>query len=294
MANSLDPIDPNKPQTFNGIQASIGITPILNTFANLSKQKNHPLWNLFLINIETLIRDRKTDVVSDTIANEVITDCSVLAQYIARYCHIVLPPQLKVKPVICFYMTHYEKLPKAFLKEKFPKGTEERWAIRDKIKTLLEKHPFQDFYDETQIVFGEISTKGKWPSRELFDDLCRKFEGLGFRDALMISHVPIDFHLYKYFKSFLILESYTGALKNVKQFGKKVFGDESIPFNKYTHLLFGDKWYLKSYTKASDKRRLKAVAEHDHWTLLPEKGVLASLSKNSPPISLEMLIKPEL
>lgn len=281
-------------QVFNGISVSYGIAPILSTFSTLSGQFKKPYWNLFLINVETIIRDCKEDGNDKVLAQKTLTDCTVLAQYIAAYCRISVPSQLKERPIICFYLPHYENIPKIYLRDKFPKGTEERWEVRDEIEKILARDGFPTSFDSTQVLFLVVGTKGAWPHRELASDLCKQIDAVRYRKVLMISHVPSDFHLYRVFgRDFNILESYTGAIKNQKQFGKKVFGNDAVPFLKYTHLLYGDKYYLKAQVPIKTKRQINELAAKEHWSILPEKSVLQSLIRLNP-VQSDLYVKPDI
>ena len=282
MGNPLQRIEPDRPQVFQGVEVSYGIAPILSTFSDLSRHPRRPDWSLYLINVETIIRDRKSDTKSnEDIAKAVLTDCMVLAQYIAAYNHLTIVRKSQQMPIICFYLPHYENLPKAYLRDKLPAGTTRRWEIRDEVEKLLAKDGYQDHFEETKVIFDIVGKTGGWPHRDLLKDLIKAQEGLRFSKVLMVSHVPLDFHLYRTFSDFTILESYTGALKQQKQFGKKVFGDEVWPFNKYLHLLLGDKWYIKQMVPADIKKKMKAAAASEHWSIIPDKSVLESLVKLS-------------
>lgn len=294
MHETLQRIQPDRPQLFHGIEVSYGIAPILTTFSNLSMQNRKPSWTLYLINVETIIRDRKQDTKSmEDIARAVLLDCTVLAQYIAAYNSLTLPPQMKQPPIICFYLPHYEKLPPAYLKDKLPAGTDIRWKIRDNIEKILAKEGYQENFESTKIIFDIVGKNGGWPHKDLLKDLVAMQEGLRFRKALMVSHIPLDFHLYRVFSEFTILESYTGALKQQKQFGKKVFNDDTLPFNKYLHLLLGDKWYLKSMLAPAIKKQLKERASREHWTVIPDKSILESLINMKLPFP-DRFIKPDI
>ena len=59
MAQILQPINPEQPNVFNGIEVSYGIAPILGAISDISKKRDRKVWNLYIINIETLIRDRR-------------------------------------------------------------------------------------------------------------------------------------------------------------------------------------------------------------------------------------------
>ena len=294
MRDTLPQIDIGKPQVFNGLEVSYGIAPILHTLSDMSNRSMRPKWDLFLINVETLIRDRKElQGPIEQIARAVITDCTVLAQYIAMYCQMTLPPNGVNKALVCFYLPHYENLPKQYLRTKFPKGTEERWPIRDKVGQIVTKEGYETSFEDTSVVFDVIGVKGQWPHRDLVRDISTVKKGIQYSKVLLVSHVPSDFHMYRTFNDFTILESYTGALKNKQQLGKKVFQNDVIPFNKYTHLLFGDKWYIGGLLDSKGKREMKQRAEKEHWAIINDKFILESVVKTKSVIP-DLLIKPDL
>lgn len=271
-------------QGMENLENSYGLMPILNAFANLTRTNAYKFWDLYLINIETLIRDRKNSTSDiNVIAKNIINDCSVLVKYIGEYARLFNRDRVGNKIIICFYANKYENINYIYLKEKFPKGTEERWKIRDKVIEL-----FSEYGPKTEegidVVFSIQEEKNVWPHKELVKDLVHNFSGVPFKKTLMISHVPLDFQLYRTFNDFTILESYTGVFKTIRQFGKKVFGDENLPFNKYTHLLFGDKWYIKPLVERKVRKLILDKAIKEHWTLLPDKTILKSLVEMHLPI----------
>ena len=274
------------------LENSYGLMPILNAFANLTRSNHLKFWDLYLINIETLIRDRKNNT-SDitTIARNILNDCNVLVKYIGEYARLFQRDHTKNKIIICFYMNKYEALPDLYIREKFPKGTEERWKIRDKVAKMIDDGPKSE--EGIDVVFSVQSNTKVWPHKEMVKDLIHNFQGVPFMKALMISHIPLDFHLYRTFSDFTILESYTGAFKTQKQFGKKVFGNENLPFNKYTHLLFGDKWYIKPLVEHKTRKLILDKAIKEHWTLLPDKAILKSLVDMHLPLQ-DLFINPEI
>ena len=278
MGDGVRFLTPDQPQLYNGMVVSYGIIPILNAFAGLAHTKDRIPWTLYLVNVETLIRDRKDKIMIDSkMVDDVITDMTVMSQYIDSYNSMVIPKNSNVRALICFYMNHYECLPPEHMRDKLPKGTEDRWRIRNLVENKLKEGTFSTTYEDTDILFFISKDKVGYPHKELASDLLKQFSGIQYRKTLMISHVPLDFHLYRIFNEFTILESYTGALKTQKALGKKVFQDESIPFNKYTHLLLGDKWYLKQLVDNKTKKLIKEKAEKESWRVLPDKAILKSL-----------------
>ena len=263
-------------------QNGIGVSSMLNKIQYLAMQRIRPVWDLFLVNIETIVRDQaKSDNVED-IVNKVIVDCQTLVQYFEAYCTNSAVMCYKVTPLICFYFGHYKNIPQAYLREKLPKGTEERIMISKQVMERLKVNPLQS-NSIPIFVYEEGLEKGVWPHIELLKDLHetkinnQPITDLQYRKVLLISHIPLDFDLYTRFAEFTLLESYTGNLKSVRQFGKKVFNNENIPFNKYTHLLFGDKWYLKSPLSRKDKQNILAQAEKEQWFIISLKDMRTKL-----------------
>ena len=291
---ALQFVDPEKPQVYNGIPINYGILPILNALAQMSRATKRKVWTLYLINVETLIRDHKDNTVSqDILVRNILTDCTVMSQYISAYNRTVNLSN-RQKPLICFYMSKYEHIPQAYQRDKFPKGTEERWKVRDAFTDLLSKEGFQNSFDDTEVVFATAGEeKGEWPHKVLVRDLQKKYDGIQFRPTLLVSHVPLDFHMYRTFSDFTLLESYTGNFKNQKDFGKKVFQDPNLPFNKYLHVLLGDKWYLKQQVEPKVKKMLISVATEQNWVLLPDHKVLEALNKMHI-TNLDFLIRPDI
>ena len=266
---------------YEGLKVSYGVAPLLNTLTLLSRETSRPNWDIYLVNVETLIRNhmRDTSLPAKTISQEVLNDMQVLSQYIAAYNRNNNSIWRKKTKALFFYLPYYEYIPKKYLRDRFPKGTEARWTVRDILVSSLKEQPMTDNIDGTKIFYVTVGSEKlhTWPHRDLWKDVCSTIENAQFSSVLMISHVPLDFHLYKRCKSFTVLESYTGVLKTKDKFGKKVFGDELFPFNKYTHLLLGDKWYVRSMVTPKVRNRIKECAKRNHWAMLPDKNVLADL-----------------
>lgn len=282
---------------YEGLQVSYGVAPILNTFSTLSKQFSRPKWNLYLINAETVIRNRKEDnLPPEALGREVLNDMQVLAQYISAYNRNNSSFFDNKKPHIFFYFPHYETaIPKKYLRDKFPKGTETRWRVRDAIENIIANESMNSAIDSTNISYAVVgSNKNPWPHKDLQHDILHQIDGAQFYKTLMISHVPLDFHLYRTFSDFSVLESYTGVFKQKQDFGKKVFGDESLPFNKYMHLVLGDKWYIDSIADLKVKKLIKERAKKEHWNLLPDKSVLANLLKIYSPMAARAFVDPDI
>lgn len=282
---------------FEGLEVSHGVAPILNTFTTLSSKTVRPKWNLYLINVETLIRNRDRDIQLSIkeLAESVMNDMQVLAQYISSFNRHNTSYNHKQNYAIFFYTPHYEGIPEKYLRKSLPKGTDRRWKIRDEIEDILKRQSVQNAIDNTRIYYVTVGSEKHhtWPHKDLLKDIMANEENPQYSSVLMISHVPLDFHLYKYFKEFTLLESYTGATKQKKDLGKKVFKDNNIPFNKYTHLLLGDKWYMAALAPSKMKSQMRNEAIKAHWNIIPDKGVLSSIMRLST-IDHRLFIDPDI
>lgn len=287
---ALPLIDPKAPTTYNGLEVSFGVAPILNVLAVTSMKHTRSPWTLYLINLETLVRDRqnKTNVGKiGEIVRAVLTDIQVLSLYISTYNQIVRTKEITQRePTVVFYLNNYNRIPKPYIKDSLPKGTDERQAVCAQLCTEILNSPPPNMYEDTRVLYAfnhnesllsKVSTIWKsepWPHKTLVHDLSGSIPNLPHVTTMMVSHIPLDFHLFRYFSNLQLVESYTGNMKMYNQLGKKVFGTEDIPFNKYTHLLLGDKWYMQPIINAKQRNTLKEAAIREKWKLQPDKTIL--------------------
>lgn len=61
----------------------------------------------------------------------------------------------------------------------------------------------------------------------------------------LVSHCPIDYLLFDELPKLEIILSHTGKILTKNDVPVKVFKDDSIPFNRITYKLFGDKDYIR-------------------------------------------------
>ena len=86
-------------------------------------------------------------------------------------------------------------------------------------------------------------------------------------NVLMVSNHPVDYHVGSVSHTFRIVRSFTGEVVKYKQLGRIVFKNEILPFNLYTHALFGDKEDVKCSVTGNDKTKLLELAEKEEWLL---------------------------
>ena len=134
------------------------------------------------------------------------------------------------------------------------------------------------------------------PHRDL-GDLIRRWDKEIMRPTqrryLLISHIPLDFHLQNTLANKLyILESYTGKIKSSKDLGQKVFKEDNVPFNQYTHLLFGDKVQIKPMVARKAKQKILNIAKSKKWNSRPTSLILSDIrSTHDVPIDVLTAMK---
>ena len=102
------------------------------------------------------------------------------------------------------------------------------------------------------------------------------------RRYMLISHIAFDFYLFKSLKDIRLLECFTGNIKREKDLGVKLFNDNTIPFNKYTHVLFGDKTRIQPLVKNSKRKEYVELAHRTRWDLKNEEQIKGSISNHDP------------
>lgn len=256
--------------------ASYGTTPVLEKLKELAKQGTHrPQYMTYLINVDTLIRNcyKKGDSIT-TMEQHVLTDAEQLATYIGAY---ITGDKIttQARPLVCFYVPYYELIPKTYIKTPLPGNYQAHIEVREKLlKSLIRAH-WTTIDQPFDMVF--INAKGPWASPIVYQDLKSKFKDISLRRTLLLSHAYMDFHLVSVIPNMDLIESFTGKLKDKETFLKKVIPYEEVPFNKYTHLLFGDKLMLKSQIKRGDKPKVLKTAQFEQWNHLPALSVAESI-----------------
>ena len=101
------------------------------------------------------------------------------------------------------------------------------------------------------------------------------------RRILMISGMPLDYHLVDKEPNLQILQSRTGKVFYKEDLSQLIFKNyDNIPFNKSTHVLLGDKKLLKPSLGLKDKRRLKELAIQEKWKLKTKLFIKESIIGN--------------
>lgn len=259
----------------NGIPihgASIGLNVILNYMRETSGIVHQPKWDLYLINVYTLVRNLYQKGMSEKELERCVDrDADMLMTYV----HAYTCARRSVPSVVFFYAPDYGAVPATLLRPHTGNQSEIDALytllykkIPDKLTELTEVH-------ETRKFLCRVG-KSIFPHKDIIDKLRHVYHGTritGSIGTVMISHCPIDFHIYKSIPNIQLFESYTGALLNPSDFGQKLTKDVKVPFNPTTHRLFGDGTQLIPLIKGKDRKKLIQVAQDFSWAIKTEKEI---------------------
>ena len=93
----------------------------------------------------------------------------------------------------------------------------------------------------------------------------------------LITHIPLDFYLMKYFNNIQLVESFTGKIIGKHMLGYKFSKTNILPFNKYIHWLLGDRLFINRHLRRHGKKKLLEVALKNRWIIQPENIILRDI-----------------
>ena len=217
-----------------------------------------------LINLYTLIRNRTRKGMSvSEIHRETNEDITQIISAIRN--------SASVKTTIIFYMYDYTSvLPKGRVKP-LTKAREMQWIAYNTYKRQM-KDTVIDYQDV--IVMYSCRKSRLLPHVLLSSDV----KGLnnGHKIA-MISHMPLDWHLFRKYNKSILVQSWTGEVLTYKDFGRKLWKNEFVPFCEATHNVLGDSETLICTLKPKAKRAMFEKAEKQRWNLIPLPSVKAKI-----------------
>ena len=281
-----------------GSNCSQGVSGILRTMRSwhnnpVPTDASGTLWNLFLINAATIARNIwRTGISNEELSQACEQDTRQLLDCISAYASSISNFNSD-KVVVCFYFPHYDRLSDTYKKDKFAIS-----YVRYQEQLLLLKTSIINVISGVGLSCPKLDilicdAESPWAHQSVLSDINGKYKNLKIFNTLLISHIPLDFHLAYNFNSFAIFESFTGNLKHPAQIAKKVFLDSQIPFNAYTHILLGDNMILKSQLTRKQKSELMNAIKTEHWELLNTAEML-DLMLNRKYCTREILLTPAL
>lgn len=269
---------------------SIGLNKLLMYFREHAFIHQREEWDVFAVNIYSLLRNVYTPgiLVKDVLHRlEIETD--LLATYYEAYAH-----QFHNNPVtMIFYIPDYTKIPKEFLREHTGQQLEIDHLYKQVCKHLPNKITHTSNHNNLHQFVVPLN-KQICPHIELAAILKDQhiFQHHLPRHILMLSHCVMDLHLSTHMsKSISLIESYTGLIKHLPEFGSKLVKDILIPFNNVTHRLFGDPIHLKPLISGRKKTELLGLASTHRWYLKTKYEILQDVRKVDPSITESEITK---
>lgn len=226
---------------------SYGTLGIINTLAlhfsdNLSEKKN-----ILLVNGDTIIRN------SCHLSNTEQQNLAAISEdfkHLRMYYEMYMQSQAAI--IVFFHPLINSCIPEYAQR----KETDIRKLIHTlSMKVALSEHlevnkPKVIYKEDNLSVYGLLSS-----GIFAYKHLTRMVAALPLnrRKIWLISHCPFDFLLFESFPDIEILLSHTGKIIKKNDLPVKVFKDETIPFNRTTYKLFGDKDFVKPLCKNRPK-----------------------------------------
>lgn len=281
-----------------------GTNAIITAINNLAKSSNPPPLDVFLINVDTLIRNTTTkEKTLDEIKSDVKKDLAGLLDAITIYLRAI--ENLIDMPYVIVYLPEYE-IAQVKLHERPFKPNSTKDIIKKVHNKILEednlkvRKQIRTTYNNIDIFELWVGDRSSLPYKALirFINSQARFNPGGIttslKNMLLISHYPLDFYLTNTFSKLHLIESFTGKIFQKNQLGLKVFKNGFIPFNRVTHLLFGDSVQIMPMAKGrrgrnNNRKLLMDMAKTQNWNFrTPDE--IAQFVGNSGQVPKEILM----
>ena len=281
MALTQDQLD----DILRSYNCSQGTAFIVHAFEEMRTSMQRKVFDTININLSTLIRN---NWLPDTHEKDVIAgakrDLNRLITKIHEYWDSLSTAAADVPHIVAFfhtYGTHQVHTRALNPSKKAVINITEKWER----ETLHGKDHIIEGFGKAKVIF--CKSKGYGTSAALFTNNIKLAEESNTklkprnRNHALITHVPIDYHLFFRFQSVSLIESYTGAIKSTqKEIAERVFGVDYVPFYLCTHLLFGDQLYISPLVMRNKKKEALEVAKKDRWMQRSEQSVIESIVHN--------------
>lgn len=258
--------------TIYGTGTSIGSNRIFHYLRQNANGFDPPKWDLYLINIYTLVRNAYSKGIEQRVLESIVdADSDLLMIYIGAYTTF----RRQIPSVVFFYAPDYSAVPKDIMRVHSGNQSEMDAMYDILCKKLPPTLTELTTVPETRKFLSKVG-RTILPQKELIEQIRKIYNGNrtnGMIGSVMISHCPIDFHIYKFIPTIQLLESYTGSVLSVSEFGNKLTKEVKIPFNTTTHRLFGDSLQINPLLKGKDRTKLIEVASEFKWNIKTESEI---------------------
>ena len=192
-------------------------------------------------------------------------DTDMLTLFYDAYMHVKSVDRI----TMIFYIPDYSKIPKDMLREHTGNDIIFNALYESVRKKLPQK--LTDVTESPDVIRKLIPlTQDVYPHIELAKHIRSMQSIVPIQNMLMLTHCPLDLHLYKHLNTTLsLIESYTGIVKGLPDFGSKLIKESiaEVPFNATTHRILGDGVHIKPLISGRDRTRLLELAKKNRWIM---------------------------
>ena len=268
--------------------SSMGINKVLDVLRISAGTIGHPRWDLYIINVFTLVRNAyKNNISQHDVDKTVDVDVDSLIQFIGAY----MSYQRTTPATVLFYLPDYSAIPKDLLRE----HTGNKAAVDNlytKLKTKLPVNSTKRMVELTEdpLVkkFLLVTSGNTFPHKEIPRYLNEIYGGkriTGSLGTLLLSHCVIDLHISAYVSGVELIESFSGNIIPSNLFGSKLTKEVEMPFLPVTHRLFGDDDHIIPLVKGRQKKNMIDIIRKDHWGVMTERQIVSDILMKIPGIS---------
>jgi len=258
---------------------SIGSNRIFYTLQQTAGSTRSPRWDLFLISIYTLVRNAYQKGINSTALEAMVDrDSDLYMTMIGAYCSY----RRMTNATVLFYAPDYSAIPKHLLRVHTGHYAELDVLYQALYRKLPNKLVELTEESSTRKFLAKVGS-GTFPHKQLPGIIRALYGGhrpYGAIGTVLLSHCPIDLHLYKTIPSLDLLESYTAAIIHTDEFGRKLTKEVKIPFNTTTHRLFGDDIHLMPLLKGREKSKLIDLAGKQFWEIRTEGEIIENVTQS--------------
>jgi hypothetical protein len=272
---------------YNGSIGSNRIFHVLRTLAGIS---GNPKWDLYLINVYTLVRNAYTKGISQSELEKTLDkDVDLYMTFIGAYMSY-----LRTTPaVVLFYAPDYTGIPKDVLRT----TSGQRDELDAMYSKILHKLPrkLTELTEDPLVRKFLIATNGSaFPHKEIpgyIRNIYGNTRNAGRLGTAIFTHCPIDLHLMTAIPKLELFESFTGAVYPSSEFGRKLTKEVKVPFNTVTHRAFGDDVHFEALIKNRRKTEMIEVAAKHNWAIRTEQEILSDILSYFPEVTQYRLLQ---
>lgn len=257
---------------------SLGTTPMMKSIEAIIENREEMV-DVICLNLGTIVRnclqnqavkeaidfDKRHGVRTEKPAKVLVQESkNEMIKVIGDLCQMFNNNQFVNNPCVITYHSDYSKsIPKEVYKA--PADSKYYLTMADQMVSTTIVKGNRKVAKQGKVTLIELPINDKFlPWRHIMLELKDMKNN---HNVLMVSNHPVDYHVGSVSRTFRIVRSYTGDVVKYKKLGQIVFKTDTVPFNIFTHSIFGDKEDVKCSLSSNDKNTILNLAEKEEWAL---------------------------